>query len=416
MISNLHFYFIKMTKSTVAYFSSPGFTSTTVENQDGSITKRGLILVEGSHTDSKKRDHVFDRQRVMEIVNNTNAAFQNGMRIPMFKEHNKHIDSMIGEVESPFEARIITAEDLTKNSPRHFIGKLGVFANDLVIKARDTIEKVKDGIARELSPGIDVVKNMLMEVSVVAQPAIQGMSMYAMANAEEANENLALTLDDYRNQEDMEDDQVEEMWEELTETFYKVVKNIKNAGDEELQGADPYDLLNQAFGQFMDETQELLTSDIYDQADSEDDPNSYDSVDLSPAYTLRGQMGQMSTVTMPMTMPVNDLTTLSPYSLYSQDNANFAFGWNSGRGLLNTIGKGTRQAFGGKIPRTEGGTGINAARKTFGDYFTKPIKGVKGARRLGLRRIAGATALGAGTLWGASKVASALNPFGHNNR
>ena len=384
-----------MYKSKIAHFNSPTVVENFIENPDGSITKRALVLVEGEQTDSKKRKHIFSKERIRRIVQNTNSAFKNNANIPMFKEHQKNIDNMIGNVTSTFEARIITPEDLTKTASPDLIGKLGVFCDGLVIKAQDVVEKVKSGLAKELSPGIDIINDCIKEISVVAQPAIQGMAMYSMG---EMNGMKTLTFDDYdKCMEDCEEDREE--YDELCEKFYKVMCDIKSATEEDLQGQDPMELIGQAFDDFNVELQDLFMGDMMeDDGEEEDDPYGEKP---NPYSMTQGSQ------------------TESPYSLFADDNADFAVpgmgritkvakSYQRGLGMM---GRASGQAFKGKFGR---------AGAVVKKYFTTPLAHDLATHRVSKRGVnwgrvgkAGASAIGAGVLgYGAMKAGSNVTGIG----
>jgi hypothetical protein len=283
-------------KRSVVHFST-GYTSANFnELEDGSVEKKALVLVEGAHRDSKGRDHVFSQDRIFTIVDNTNSQYNNGARIPILKEHQKHVDQICGDVNSPFEARIITEDDLPNPRAKHLLGKLGVFCNSMVIKAKDVVEKVKTNLIKELSPGVDVARDVIREVSLVAHPAIQGLALYSM------NGNNALTFDEMEHEEGS-DEEMREEYDELCEKFYTLMQNILGAPEEALGGTDPYQLLEQAFSDFVERLRLLFQIDDGEVAEDE------------------GQ-GQMAT-NNPYSM-MGGINTVAPYSLYSYGEANFS--------------------------------------------------------------------------------------------
>lgn len=382
-------------KSKIAHFNAPTVVENFIENADGSITKRALVLVEGKQTDSKKREHIFSAERIRRIVQNTNSAFKNNSNIPMFKEHQKNIDNMIGNVASTFEARTITADDLTATASPDLIGKLGVFCDGLVIKAGDVVDKVKSGLAKELSPGIDIIKDRIMEISVVAQPAIQGMAMYSKG---EYDDKKTLTFEDYdKCMEECEADREE--YDELCEKFYTVANHIVNASEEELQGQDQTELMDQAFKDFNFELRSMFMGELQED-DDEEDPNG----DQPNPYSLK-QGSQVE----------------SPYSLYPVDSADFAV-----PGVIKpNLVQRTAQSYTQGLRRIRGagkdafkGNWQGAGNKVK-NYFTKAnsmnLNRTVGTRSMRWGRVgkAGASAIGAGALgYGALKVGSNVTGIG----
>lgn len=214
------------------------------DNNADFAEKRALILVEGTHRDSNKRVHTFDAKRIQEIVNNTNQFLANGGRIPWQKDHKKEQAYNIGDLESQLEVRVITEKDLPNNRLKHLIGKVGVFAERLVAKGIDNVQQVLSKNISTLSPGIDIVNNIIKEISATPTPAIVGPSTFSRYAAENTA-SFALTLDE-AEMEDMNMDAAKEEFEDLTERFWNVITNIRSATEEELQGADPYALMEQA--------------------------------------------------------------------------------------------------------------------------------------------------------------------------
>lgn len=81
-------------------------------NDDGTVTTGGLILVEGTHTDSKKKVHTFSRNRLFKIAENTNALFDSGATIPVLDNHNKSTKDTLGSLESGVRLEVITEDNL----------------------------------------------------------------------------------------------------------------------------------------------------------------------------------------------------------------------------------------------------------------------------------------------------------------
>lgn len=88
----------------LAYFS--GSNLETISESPNKVIKKGLVLIEGTHVDSKKRTHTFSPARIREIVSNSNALFAN-TRIPVLMDHKKEQSSVIGDVESQFQCTTI---------------------------------------------------------------------------------------------------------------------------------------------------------------------------------------------------------------------------------------------------------------------------------------------------------------------
>jgi hypothetical protein len=163
----------------IAYFNSNFSNTNFTENDDGSITKSALLLVEGDHRCNKGNGHSFNADYLIEVAENTNKALENGTFIPVLKDHQKTSDAEIGEIVSTLDARVITEDDLPNKKHKHLIGKMGLFCDGIVLKAKDVVERVKNGLNKTISPGINLAKKQLAELSVTPTPAILGLSMYS---------------------------------------------------------------------------------------------------------------------------------------------------------------------------------------------------------------------------------------------
>ncbi len=286
----------------IAYFNTGSVDVNFVENDDGSISKRALVLAEGNWVDNRGRSHDFPAERIQRIAENSNGFFNDGIRIPIAKEHGKTIDDLVGDVNSPFVVKEITEEDLPNKRNKHLLGKLGIFCDDIVIRAKDTIEKVKNNIAKELSPGIDIMKDRIKEISIVGFPAIQGMSLFS-----EGTMDGVFTLDD-ADAMSQDDEQLEEEFEDLSQKFFCVLKNIMK--NEEQLGENAGQMVEKAFADYEMRLRDLfgLTGEIPEEDETVGDTQ-------RNGYSLQNTPGMV---------PQNDY---APYSLYATDaDAEFAFG------------------------------------------------------------------------------------------
>ena len=57
-----------MVKSKVVHFSSGFTTANFQELEDGSVVKKALVLVEGSHVDNKGRNWDFSQEKIFKIA------------------------------------------------------------------------------------------------------------------------------------------------------------------------------------------------------------------------------------------------------------------------------------------------------------------------------------------------------------
>lgn len=169
--------------SNIIHFSKiAGLEKNYEEAPDGSIYKKALLFVEGDHKDNKGRGHSFPGDRFLRIVNNTNSEFNNGTEIPFMADHSpKLLDDegnvkKLGTLCSAVECHTIAEDDLPNPKHSHLVGRLGAFGK---VKVTNKIQEVINGTIKLLSPGIDPVKDKLVEISAVAFPAIQGLSLYS---------------------------------------------------------------------------------------------------------------------------------------------------------------------------------------------------------------------------------------------
>ena len=331
----------------IAYFNTGSVDVNFVENEDGSISKRALVLAEGSWVDNRGRSHVFPAERIQRIAENSNESLANGIRVPVAKEHGKTIDDFVGDVNTEFVVKEITEDDLPNKKNKHLIGKLGIFCDDLVIRAKDTIEKVKNNLAKELSPGIDVMKDRIKEISIVGFPAIQGMSLFGENTGEMDG---IYTLDD-ADAMSQDEEELKEEFEDLSYKFYCVIKNIMKNGEELGEEADV--MVEKAFVDYEMRLRDLfgLTDEIPDEDESVADTQ-------SNGYSLQQAPGMVQ-------------SDYAPYSLYDVDSADFAFGQQ----MLGNLAKGYRGGFDVVKNSVQDvfkqGAGMKAGRDRLRNYFTK---------------------------------------------
>jgi hypothetical protein len=183
--------------------------------------------------------------------------------------------------------------------------------------------------------------------------------------------------------EEGSDEEMREEYDELCEKFYTLMQNILGAPEEALGGTDPYQLLEQAFSDFVERLRLLFQIDDGEVAEDE------------------GQ-GQ-GAVNNPYSM-MGGVNTVAPYSLYSYDDAEFAMpnflqGYTKG---LNVVGRSLKDVFSGtKMP----GKGLQRNRfgvagQRLSNYFTKGVQDETGkrVRQMNWGRIGKAGLAGAGTL------------------
>lgn len=224
-------------------------------DDENTITKRALVMVEGQHTDSAKRKHFFSSDRVAELVENTNALLNSGGRVPWQRDHKKDQDSNIGDLEGLLELRVITLDDVP--DPRlikKLVGKVGAFATKLVAKGKDVVDQIVAGRISTLSPGIDIATNTIREISATPTPAIIGLRTF---RRHDGSANFALTFEEAEaEQADVNANKKE--YQKITDTFWNIVSSIASATEDQLQGQDSIELQYEAVNEMASRLIEML--------------------------------------------------------------------------------------------------------------------------------------------------------------
>lgn len=210
---------------TVSQFYT-GFISPANFNleEDGAVVKRALVAVEGSFKDSNGVPHSFSNDRLASIAEYTNKALESGIPIPVCTDHNKTVENTVGSVDGRAYTKVIEEADLPNSKAGHLVGKVGLFLDNVAIKAANAIDKVKNGIVTSVSMGLNLDKNdhRIMELSLVPIPAIPNMGLFAFGVE---NDNNIFTWEDYEYNEQTLDD-LKEQYQELQETLWTILNNI----------------------------------------------------------------------------------------------------------------------------------------------------------------------------------------------
>ena len=244
---------------TIIHFNTLPTPLKEVENSDpNSLTKEGLIfystLENSPHVDSRKVKHDFSPDKIYQLVANTNKHFDmSEVGIPVLTEHKKDVNNVVGFIESPVEARIID-EVYTKGNPKlkHLLGRVGVFVKDVVIKTPEIIDRMKRGLAKTVSAGIDLDSFSIKELSLVALPAIPNATLFSYHNNKSLpnmkkvkNKNLlvnrgitnesnyALSLEEALNSSQSIEEQRDEAMKIFT-AFLEVVEDANEINEEEM--------------------------------------------------------------------------------------------------------------------------------------------------------------------------------------
>lgn len=238
------------------------------------LEKDALIFVEGQHKDRQGNTHVFSAERVQNIANNTIQKISQGVRLPFQRDHKKTTDANIGDLEGSVFTKIITAQDLPNPKHTHLLGKLGVFANRLVVKGTQAVEEARNGLIKTLSAGIDPATESFIEISATPFPAIIGPALFSQFGEEGAellfmDEDMAEERDDEarRNPTSMEEalgiekesNKAYEEYHKLAAALGKVLNNLYLADEETLKGKNPIEASYEALEFFNKRIEEIFS-------------------------------------------------------------------------------------------------------------------------------------------------------------
>jgi hypothetical protein len=321
----------------LAYFS--GSNLETISESPNKIIKKGLVLIEGTHVDSKKRTHTFSPARIREIVSNSNALFAN-TRIPVLMDHKKEQSSVIGDVESQFQCTTINESNFPGADDKGLTGKLGIFVNQIAIKSGEAIRQLNEGLLNTLSPGIDVVSNAIREISATPNPAIANLRLFKRAEFE----SDALTFDDLENSDDMLD-KIRNQYEDLTNKLWELTETIQTIDEQALNGQSREEVQYQAINDFATRFLTLIGS-----GEEEQDPMMQEANGGTyPNQTTSNQVqGQQQNWGMPPNNPNARYASglpIAAFSMAEMEAVNRAeFGLidgakNLGKRVINRVGK-----------------------------------------------------------------------------
>lgn len=244
------------------------FNALPLKDTANEAIKKGLIFYsttdESPHVDSRKVAHDFPPDKVIKLVENTNKHFETTeLGIPVLTEHRKDVNNVVGFIESPLEAKVIT-EDYTKGNPKlkHLLGRIGVFVNDVKIKSSEIIEKMNQGLAKSVSAGIDLDSFSIKELSLVALPAIANATLFSYTQNKKGNmkrnrknylllpkeSNYALSIDEAMSASQTIEQQREEAQKVFT-AFLEVVEDANEIDEEEMASMgiqDPSEVIQAA--------------------------------------------------------------------------------------------------------------------------------------------------------------------------
>ncbi len=266
-----------MKNNSCSYFNS--ILDENINEDSEGLIKSGLLFYEsdeGGHRDSKGRKWEVSKELLKEIVNNTNEYLQKG-NIGVFMEHNKDIKNQIGVIEDYLEVRPITNNDIMKNNKlEHLKGKWGIFCDSIKILDENIINKVKKGISKNLSSGIDFGNKIIRELSLVGIPALASTSLFKSSYS-----NFS---DVYTLKEALEENNIieenKQKCHDVINIFIDIINNINNA-DEEMINTSKQNLYTNAFNDVMIELKKLLPlRDSLDNGESLQNYNLNDNINI----------------------------------------------------------------------------------------------------------------------------------------
>ena len=251
----------KKRTTTTTYFAEQqaSLLSTFAQDDTGCVTKDAILMLEGTLPDSKGIVHTFTVERLTNIAANTNAALEDGIKLPLLLEHNKTALATVGNGNNAeLYVKTVTQEDIQKINPKatKLLGKVALFVRNLVIQTPEVVEKVLEGTASSVSMGLDLLTDSLKEISLVGIPAWEHATLYAKHTGE-TTKFSALTWDeDEETDKDLEEK--EEEYEKLTEQLWSFIRNIYTANEAELKGKDPNQLIDVTLYGFVERVKKLL--------------------------------------------------------------------------------------------------------------------------------------------------------------
>lgn len=219
----------KVKTNNIAFKAGTGYLNANFfqETLDSPIlVKKALVAYEGTFNDSNDVPHTFSPDRLGTIAEHTNRAISTGIDIPVCTDHKKDVAHTVGNLGADASAytKVIEQEDLPNDRATHLLGKLGLFVDNVSIKATDAIEKVKNKIVTSVSMGLSLDKNdhRLIELSLVPIPAIPNMGLFKLGMPDDNN---AFSWEDLESNEETIEELREE-YDQLTENLWTLLNNI----------------------------------------------------------------------------------------------------------------------------------------------------------------------------------------------
>lgn len=213
-------------------------------------TLEALAFYEGSHTDSQGNPHIVTPDIIKALAKKTNELLTQ-TDIPILTEHTKNPDNIRGVIKdvNSFIARPINESDIIRNPKlSSALGKLGLFVSNIKLTDDNLLNKIKNGVGKTISCGIDFKNSLVREISLVAVNALPLASIFnngekltylsnninnKLNKFMENKETTAVTLEEALA-DDGEKEKLEAEVMQLLDVFLDVVDNISAMSDEDL--------------------------------------------------------------------------------------------------------------------------------------------------------------------------------------
>jgi hypothetical protein len=162
--------------NNIAYFQSPGIElGKALYSNGAALVKRAIIAIEGRHKCNRGKTYDMPAPYIQELADNTNQQIALGREIPLFRDHNKSAESKFGTLTGLVECRPIGVDDLPDPAATGMLGKLAIFANANITNC---VDLVNSKAIKPLSPGIDIVRKLIFEVSAVPIGSMPGVAFF----------------------------------------------------------------------------------------------------------------------------------------------------------------------------------------------------------------------------------------------
>jgi hypothetical protein len=159
----------------IAKFSSSALAITPNHSTLPENCRRAILAIEGDHVDDSGRSHRMDANYIKKLGLNTNKQISLGRIVNAFENHRIDSSAKFGCVMGTVDVRPVTKDDLPYPEATDMLGKMAIFG---VMKFNRLLDKVKSGAIKALSPGIDLAKQIIIEVSEVPIAAMPGVALF----------------------------------------------------------------------------------------------------------------------------------------------------------------------------------------------------------------------------------------------